>query len=237
MRIVRHVDGDVPSILKLVRDSGGVLELQEVLPEMGDTHDSVDLIKAEIMTCLEDHEKRVDAVNADSARYVSVVEELKDQMRKMNRRRVFINPDARCDFCRALLLKPCQLANGGSSSSKESIGVKVYAFVCGHSFHSTCAYRMKATCISENERQKICRLTEQHPSLRPRRVFDSMAAPLLAAAQRHDAKAEENEAMDTEARLDDILAAECYLCGTAMVESAFAPLVSASRTEPEWSLA
>jgi len=99
-----------------------------------------------------------------------------------------------------------------------------YLFACGHMFHTDCLLREMLKHFTPAQEAQVRQLQEriQHEAQKSR--VSSMAATAAGLSSSHSSTATEDlhvimpEIDKLKTELDDLVAAECVLCGTYMIE-------------------
>ncbi|PFH32092.1 Pep3/Vps18/deep orange family protein [Besnoitia besnoiti] len=204
LRLAHHaaLHEDVPALVALVKRSGNLLKIQDVLPYISDST-VIDTLKEEICASLDAYEQRIASRFQEMETHKEAIASLKDELRTVNQRCVVVEVDQICDVC-------C-----------ESIFTeRFYAFCCGHCFHASCCQRLLVPAMDVDTLAEF-----------ERRMVD------LDRALEHGASAEELEQLEN--AVDDILAAECSICGTLMIRSIALPFIGPGESVEEinsWSI-
>lgn len=101
------------------------------------------------------------------------------------------------------------------SCSQSLLTRPFHVFPCSHRFHTDCLVINLLPCLSLNERQKLESL---------RRKLDAATLPSGRHLQRSVSKIG-----GIQDEIDDIIARECFLCGSAMIEAIDKPFIEESR--------
>ncbi|CAD5115789.1 DgyrCDS4731 [Dimorphilus gyrociliatus] len=105
------------------------------------------------------------------------------------------------------------------SCSQSLLTRPFHVFPCSHRFHTDCLVICLLPCLSSNEREKLETL---------RRKLDAATAPNGRHFQRSVSKIGgiQNE-------IDDIIARDCFLCGSVMIEAIDKPFIDENRFQEE----
>ncbi|CBZ51122.1 hypothetical protein NCLIV_041970 [Neospora caninum Liverpool] len=131
LRLAKHaaVHEDVPALVALVKQSGNLLKIQDVLPYISDST-VIDSLKEDICASLDAYEQRIASRYQEMETHKEAISALKDELRTVNQRCVVVEVDQICDVC-------C-----------ESIFTeRFYAFGCGHCFHVSCCQRLRVPAM------------------------------------------------------------------------------------------
>ncbi|EPR59736.1 Pep3/Vps18/deep orange family protein [Toxoplasma gondii GT1] len=131
LRLAQHaaVHEDVPALVALVRQSGNLLKIQDVLPYISDST-VIDSLKEDICASLDAYEQRIASRYQEMETHKEAISALKEELKTVNQRCVVVEVDQSCDVC-------CE----------PIFTERFYAFGCGHCFHASCCQRLRVPAM------------------------------------------------------------------------------------------
>jgi hypothetical protein len=194
-------------VLSLLRDSEGVLQVEDVLKYLSNPND-VDAFRQEICRTLESFGEKIECLRAEMEELADSTESIVAEIETTKKRGYGFSTTQKCEYCTDIVFSR-----------------PFYIFPCSHGYHCDCVMK---------------RLTEH---LEPSRVEAVLAldSKLQAASKR--AKDLDRRAILQQEYLqheiDGLVAADCPLCGEAMIRSLALPLIPELDRENElkfWAL-
>ena len=183
-------------LLGLIEESNGVLRIEDLLPHLPDFTE-IDTFKDEICGTLEEYAGKIERLKDEMKELSDSAENTAKELEKMKKRGLGVAASQRCEYC------------------TETLFSKIfYLFPCSHGFHSECILRnIHLTCRNEGELHDIKALEE---SIRKASISAKDPSDKRAITQYEYLLAE----------LDGLIAADCPLCGYAMIRSLEVPLIN-----------
>jgi hypothetical protein len=156
----------------------------------------IDLFKDEICTTLNDYGARIEHLKTEMNELSESAESIVNELDSMKRRGYSLTAQQRCEYCSIALF-----------------GKQFYLFPCSHGFHADCLLRRIHLHVDATQLHHVRGLEEQL-KLSASRTKDASDKRALALM----------EYLQTE--LDGCIAADCPLCGFAMIKSLGVPLIT-----------
>ncbi len=183
-------------LLGLIDESNGVLRIEDLLPHLPDFTE-IDTFKDEICNTLEEYGSKIERLKDEMKELSDSAENTVKELEKMKKRGLGVAASQRCEYC------------------TETLFSKIfYLFPCSHGFHSECILRnIHMTCRNDSELHDIKALEE---SIRKASISAKDPSDKRATTQYEYLLAE----------LDGLIAADCPLCGYAMIRSLSVPLIN-----------
>lgn len=155
----------------------------------------VDLLQEHICRTLENYGEKIDTLKAEMSELSESAESINRELESMTKRGYSYSTIQRCEDC-----------------SEALFNKQFYLFPCSHGFHSLCIMKRIKKSADENTLTKIRSLEEQIAiaAVRAKDVADKRAAVQFEYLQ---------------SELDNYCAADCPLCGYAMIDSLAIPLI------------
>eukprot|EP01137_Pigoraptor_chileana_P002429 Opistho-2@41258 len=213
LQIARHVveeERDIKKAMAFV-NSCDLLKIEDILPFFPD-FTTIDHFKDAICASLDDYNKHIDNLKKEMDEATQSAKAIRSDIQELrNKFGVVENTDS-CSICGfSLLSRP------------------FYMFPCHHIIHADCLVREVSYSLSSVQKQRVVDLYA--------RVATSAAAPGNASGDDMSQVVTPMDRIRNE--LDDIIAAECALCGEHMVRSVDRPFIQANETDTvarSWSL-
>jgi hypothetical protein len=168
----------------------------------------VDLLQEQICRTLENYGEKIDNLKVEMNDLSESAESINKELESMTKRGYSYSATQRCEDC-----------------SEALFNKQFYLFPCSHGFHSHCIMKRVKKGADENVLAKIRSLEEQIviASVRAKDVADKRAAVQFEFLQ---------------SELDAYCAADCPLCGHAMIDSLAIPLIHPHEFEEvkRWAL-
>lgn len=155
----------------------------------------IDLFKDEICRTLNDYGARIDHLKSEMNELSESAESINHELESMKRRGYSLTAQQRCEYCTLPLF-----------------GKQFYLFPCSHGFHADCLLKRIHRHVDAGQVQHI-RALEEQLKLSANRTKDASDKRALALVEY------------LQAELDGCIAADCPLCGFAMIRSLGVPLI------------
>jgi hypothetical protein len=202
-------DVDIKNAIAVISESNNVLQIEDLLPLLPDFTE-IDLFKTEICSSLQFSSDRIQLVREDMARLAQSVDHTVQELEAMKNRCYTLSSNyQRCETCHDLLL-----------------GKQFYLFPCSHGFHCECLIQQAPKILTPAQFQAFQVLSDALKTLTAGRgkEFDHRTRVQVEHIQ---------------AEMDNYVAADCPLCGNAMIHSLRCPLVDeeAASEAKSWELA
>jgi hypothetical protein len=190
----------------LVRESGGMLTIDDLLPHLPNFTE-IDLFKDEICMTLEVCGSKILSLKEDMEFLSEAADSTLKELEGMESRPYMLSsPHQRCECCAQPLLSP------------ETQAEQFYLFPCQHGFHSRCLLERAPLQLDPDQLRVVRGLQELLQSSPAESAILAAVATAKKAGVRADADHRARarlEAIQTE--LDGYIAADCPLCGYAMI--------------------
>ena len=204
--------------LDLLADSDGDLQMEDLLPLMPDFTE-VGLVRDELCRTLERSSLRVEEATASMAELADSAEAIVRELDETKNRGYTLSSIQRCELCEAPLFNTSH---------------HFYVFPCSHGIHSECLLHLAPELLSSG-RQDDYHAHSHHKGgglEHVHAIVEQMR--LLAPRAQHDNDKRAQTQMELlQAELDAYIAADCPLCGYAMIRSIGQPLISDSTADRE----
>ncbi|KAI8823436.1 vacuolar protein sorting protein 18 [Fimicolochytrium jonesii] len=228
LKIARHVveeKRDIKQALAFLTQTADLLKIEDILPFFPDFV-LIDDFKEEICVALENYNEHIEELKAEMDEATKSAESIRLDIRDLRNRYTAIPVTEECNICNAALLTR-----------------QFYVYPCEHVFHADCltdqtiknSNPTKAKRVKDLQR----RITQGVAARRAGPATDeggiNLASAMLAMRLGKPYEAAiEPAAVKTEVlkeELDDLIAAECPLCGDLMIKSVDRPFVDATEME------
>ncbi|OZJ06836.1 hypothetical protein BZG36_00188 [Bifiguratus adelaidae] len=197
-----------------------LLQIADILPFFPDFV-VIDDFKDEICAALEDYNVHIDELKADMDEATKSAENIRLDIRELRNRFAVIGAMEKCDICNTSLLTR-----------------QFYVFPCQHSFHADCLINRVTQHLNTRQIRRLVDLQEQ-VSKEIKTTAASTQSRLASAAgtvkdvifpSTHTVNGDDSAVFvarseQLKEELDDIVAAECVLCGDAMIKSVDQPFI------------
>ena len=204
--------------LDLLADSDGDLQMEDLLPLMPDFTE-FGLVRDELCRTLERSSLRVEEATASMAELADSAEAIVRELDETKNRGYTLSSIQRCELCEAPLFNTSH---------------HFYVFPCSHGIHSECLLHLAPELLSSG-RQDDYHAHSHHKGgglEHVHAIVEQMR--LLAPRAQHDNDKRAQTQMELlQAELDAYIAADCPLCGYAMIRSIGQPLISDSTADRE----
>lgn len=169
---------------------------------------TIDAFQAEICECLDSYETQIETLRSEMEDHRRALKAFKDDLKEAEEREIVIEEDSPCEVCNALAMRE-----------------RFYVFACRHCFHEACLQDLVLPTLSPQQRDRVEALEAARIKHRAVAAGADSGAPSIALAQ-------------VEEEVDDILAADCPLCGRLMIETIFRPFVDPTEGDEvaSWSI-
>ena len=209
LRIARHVveeERDVQRAMSVLEQCPKLLKIEDVLPFFPD-FTTIDLFKDAISQSLQEYSHHLDTLKEEMEEATRAADALRSEIQLFRHKSISVQPGDPCHLCRFPLLTR-----------------SAYLFPCGHRFHSDCLLPKVLATMSTGRRERVADLQRELASLPgvSGNDTDSLASTSLSTR--------EQLLQD----LDDILAADCLLCGESIIRLIDAPFTNEDELDSAW---
>ncbi|PAV59406.1 hypothetical protein WR25_03529 isoform C [Diploscapter pachys] len=212
MKIAKHIitkENNAVKCIDLLKESKDALSIQDVLPLFPE-FTKIEHFKEPLCECLKDHSVKIQDLQDKMKEAMQIAEEIRVKTDKLQERVIVIKSGDMCASC-----------------SKGLSGRPFYAHACRHFFHRECLEDIAMSFLNESERKKLEKLIDEEQKILQR----------LELNERVGSKADvEQLEMDYEKRamaIDNLLGAECPLCGNRAIDEIDKPFFSDENYELE----
>lgn len=180
-------------VLSLLRDSEGVLQVEDVLKYLSNPND-VDAFREEICRTLESFGEKIECLRAEMEELADSTESIVAEIETTKKQGYGFSTTQKCEYCSDIVFSR-----------------PFYMFPCSHGYHCDCVMK------------------RLHEHLEPAQVevVQALDSKLQVASKR--AKDLDRRAIlhqdYLQHEIDDFVAADCPLCGEAMIRSLALPLI------------
>lgn len=149
LTIAKHVivsvgESDIGRVLDVLRDSGGVLRIEDILEYLPDFSE-IDHFKEEIYSTLEEYANRVEGMKEEMEELSNSAEAIEMELLSVTTRGLGVKTNQTCECC-----------------SHGLFGKQFYLFPCGHGYHEDCMVLRSAEYLeSQEEVLAVAALQEQ----------------------------------------------------------------------------
>mmetsp|Transcript_13019 Transcript_13019/g.19636 ORF Transcript_13019/g.19636 Transcript_13019/m.19636 type:complete len:1090 (-) Transcript_13019:185-3454(-) len=202
LEIVQHIiavcpDNDMGRVLGVLKESGGVLRIEDILEHLPDFTE-IDQFKDEIYGTLEDYAGRVEAMREEMEELSSAAEMIETELTSVTTRGYGVRAGQVCEICEDPILGRQR---------------QFYLFPCGHGFHEDCLLKKSPEYLDSDTDVKLALSLEEQIKGVAARAKDNDKRSLAQLEQ-------------LQAELDGLIAADCPLCGDSMIRSVGRSLIS-----------
>eukprot|EP00611_Tribonema_gayanum_P032035 TRINITY_DN941_c0_g1_i4.p3 TRINITY_DN941_c0_g1~~TRINITY_DN941_c0_g1_i4.p3 ORF type:complete len:253 (+),score=135.17 TRINITY_DN941_c0_g1_i4:362-1120(+) len=206
LKIVRHAvkgggggGGDASAATAILGECD-LIRMEDILPFFPDFA-VIDAFKADICASLEAYNARIGRLRAEMGEYTAAAEATQAEAAALRARELYVGSAQPCELC------------GGPALARA-----LYLFPCAHAFHCDCLRdHALREYLTPQQRSAVGALVQRIAAAEP--ITGAAALPKRAALQLAALRSE----------LDGYVAAECALCGEAMIDSVDKPLVEDGR--------
>ncbi|KAJ2781634.1 tethering complex subunit [Coemansia interrupta] len=210
LKIAQHVisqQAPASAVMELVRRSNR-LGIEDILPYFPD-FTRVDDFRDEICVALEDYEGQIQELRGEMDEAGRTAEAMQRDMQLLRRRFAVVGESEGCQVCQLPLWQR-----------------QFYVFPCQHAFHADCLTRRVVGTCNRVQRRRIQELQSQSVELaRTRRQIKlkPMVRGGTAGGKEESEEQVEAQVRRNRAQMDALVAAECVLCGEAMIRTVGEP--------------
>lgn len=190
LRIARHVvekERDIQRAMCVLNDCK-LLKIEDVLPFFPD-FTTIDLFKDAISQSLQEYSRHLDSLKEEMEESTKAADALRHEIQAFRHKSIVVQAQEQCNACRCPLL------------TRSS-----YLFPCGHRFHGDCLLPRALATMSQARRDRVADLQRELASL-PANEADNVSLASSSLSVREQLLQD----------LDDILAADCVLCGESVI--------------------
>ena len=203
--------------LDLLADSEGDLQMEDLLPMMPDFTE-FGLVRDELCRSLERSSLRVEEATASMAELADSAEAIVRELDETKNRGYTLSSIQRCELCEAPLFNTSH---------------HFYVFPCSHGMHSECLLHLAPELLSSGRQDDYHRHGHDKGGLEHVHTIVEQMRLLAPRAQHDNDKRAQTQMELLQAELDAYIAADCPLCGYAMIRSIGQPLISDSTIDRE----
>ena len=211
LRIARHVveeERDVQRAMSVLQQCPKLLKIEDVLPFFPD-FTTIDLFKDAISQSLQEYSNHLSELKEEMEEATRAADALRQEIQAFRHKSISVQPGDPCHLCRFPLLSR-----------------SAYLFPCGHRFHGDCLLPKVLATMSSTRRERVADLQRELASLPGGggggNDTDSLASTSFSTR--------EQLLQD----LDDILAADCLLCGESIIRLIDAPCTTEDELDVAW---
>lgn len=190
LRIARHVvekEKDIQRAMAVLQQCK-LLKIEDVLPFFPD-FTTIDMFKDAISQSLQEYSHHLDTLKEEMEEATKAADALRHEIQAFRHKSIVVQAGDHCHLCRSPLLTR-----------------SAYLFPCGHRFHGDCLLPRVLNTMSQMRRERVADLQRELASL-PSNDADSVSVASSSLGLREQLLQD----------LDDILAADCLLCGESVV--------------------
>ncbi|KAJ3144566.1 hypothetical protein HDU89_008178 [Geranomyces variabilis] len=242
LQIARHVveeKRDIKQALAFLSQTSDLLKIEDILPFFPDFI-LIDDFKDEICSALEDYNDHIEELKAEMDEATNSAESIRLDIRDLRNRYTAIAVTESCYLCRLPLLTR-----------------QFYVFPCEHVFHADC---LTSHIVKESPAVKAARIKDLQARIAQdvaarrvaaaasddsgmglalamrlgRNLLDPIVDSTLGAAANANSEVKHLNKAEAEALkedLDELVAAECPLCGDLMIRSVDRPFIAESESD------
>ena len=218
--IIASHSSDLHTAMSLLKDCGS-LQLEDMLPYFPDFV-RIGELKDEINRSLTSYNAQIDALQADMSASTQQAADIREQLLQLKQRSIHINTSRKCDRC-----------------ALPALSQPFLLFPCTHTLHAECAKaewraywdkhpqsRKHALADrSARERERARERQQQRTRLQAAAGGQAVSQPPPAANGGTEWSAL-SKAQKEDAVLAELIASECCLCGSLMIDSVQLPFVA-----------
>ncbi|VDN01709.1 unnamed protein product [Thelazia callipaeda] len=214
LQIARYViekQGDVAASVSLLKESDNAIKIQDLLPFFPEFA-TIQYFKRPLCECLKEHSGKIKQLQEEMKNATKIAQRVHNDVEKMKNRFTIIRANDQCASC----LKPV-------------VTKPFYAFTCRHFFHKDCLEMEMKSSWTLKEQEKYSSLLEKEKILQ-KQLEKSTASPNVASRKIKEYQEELKLVGD---KISDMIAGDCMLCGTMMIESVDKPFFEEDEYEKE----
>jgi hypothetical protein len=235
LKIVKRViesTGDIKSAIDIVHsaskrnDSEPPIKIEDILHFIPDEVTLEDF-KDEICDTVKKYSASIEQLKSEMEEYTTNAERIRSDIKSLRGRYGYVGGAQGCDLC-----------------FQPVLNRHFYLFPCTHSFHADCMTNATMKQLNNAQVKRVKQLqkllqSEERPKLEKQSSASIVTGELGPDGELITNMPESFGSEDSlQSELDNIIAAECYWCGSNMIKTISEPLIQASDAEEanEWLL-
>ncbi|GFN86697.1 vacuolar protein sorting-associated protein 18 homolog [Plakobranchus ocellatus] len=199
LRIARHVveeEKDIKRAMEFLHECDR-LKIEDILPFFPDFV-TIDHFKDAIISSLQEYNQHIDSLKEEMEEATQSAEEIRKEIQSFRNKYAFVKAEDKCSSCNYPLM---------------SRGF--YLFPCGHKFHMDCLIAEVLPSLPASKRSQVEQLQRK---LAEGEALQGAGTVAAGAGKRPDSSLVSGvKDMDVKAKLDELVASECILCGDFMI--------------------
>ena len=215
--IIASHSNDLHKAMELLKDCGS-LQLEDMLPFFPDFV-RIGELKDEINRSLTSYNQAIDALQADMNKSTQQAQDIRNQLLQLKQRNIHINTNRKCDRC-----------------ALPAVSQPFLLFPCTHTLHVECAKQewraywdkhpqsRKHAIADRSQREKDKVRERQQQRSRLQAAGQAVSQPPPSNGQLEWSAM--SKAQKEDAVLQELIASECCLCGSLMIDSVQLPFVA-----------
>ncbi|GFR83888.1 vacuolar protein sorting-associated protein 18 homolog [Elysia marginata] len=198
LRIARHVveeEKDIKRAMEFLHECDR-LKIEDILPFFPDFV-TIDHFKDAIISSLQEYNQHIDSLKEEMEEATQSAEEIRKEIQSFRNKYALVKAEDKCSSCGYPLM---------------SRGF--YLFPCGHKFHMDCLIAEVLPSLPASKRSQVEQLQRK---LAESETAQGSGTAGGSAGKRPDSSVSGVKDMDIKAKLDELVASECILCGDFMI--------------------
>ncbi|CAJ0586797.1 unnamed protein product, partial [Mesorhabditis spiculigera] len=199
LMIAEHViktTNDATVAIGLLRESGDVIKIQDILPFFADFTE-LQLFKEPLTECLREHSAKIQDLQTAMREATTTAKEIRDRSEKLGKRYTVIRAAETCCSCsRTLMSRP------------------FFSYACRHFFHRDCIEGLVRPLLNQEACGRLDRLVKIEGQL----IVALDAEDRVGNPRSTEAIKREQRLSEVSADIGEILGDDCPLCGIRAIE-------------------
>ncbi|XP_059179714.1 vacuolar protein sorting-associated protein 18 homolog [Physella acuta] len=189
LRIARHVVEEEKDIKRAMEflHECDRLKIEDILPFFPDFV-TIDHFKDAIITSLQDYNRHIDSLKEEMKEATQSAEEIRKEIQSFRNKYAFVKAEDKCSACNYPLMSRA-----------------FYLFPCNHKFHMDCLISEVLPSLPSSQRSQVESLQRK------------LAEGEISNIQKIQSPPAGIKDIDVKAKLDELVASECILCGDFMI--------------------
>lgn len=204
LRIARHVvekEENIKEAMHFLSQADNLLKIEDILPFFPQ-FTLIDDFKEEICNALKEYNERIEELKTEMDEATRSAVLIRRDIKNLRNKYGFVSQNQLCDICGYPVLTRL-----------------FYLFPCLHVYHGDCLTKEVMNHLPETKKNRVLFLEQEIAASAPSKTL----MDTVREGENTNNVAGLSETDQNKAELDEIIAAECLLCGDVMIESILLP--------------